>query len=412
MISTLKRRSPAAGLALALCLAGCGAKEEQPAKPVVEVRVARVETATVAHSLRASASIFPRAQASVAARVTATIRRLGVHKGEDVAAGQALAELENRDLVAQRQEAAAMVADARASLEKTTTGTLPADVERARGQLSITEAALNQARRIHDRREELYKAGAIPGRDLLTAETDVARAKAEYEVARQSLDLLEHQSGQRDIQMARSRLDQAEARLAGATAQLQFTEIRSPFAGTITEQFMYPGDMAKPDAPMLVVMDLSTVIARAQAPEAKAAALRGGQACAFSPSDSPAAVFAGRVTVVSRAVDPARRTVEVWCEIPNPTRALRANVFGEVTIQTGSDPGSLVVPQAAVEFAEGTAKGTVVVVDQGRIAHRREIEAGEVSDGRVQVRSGLKAGEVVVVEGGYGVPDGAEVRPQ
>ncbi|MGD0202190.1 MAG: efflux RND transporter periplasmic adaptor subunit, partial [Bryobacteraceae bacterium] len=163
MISTLKRRSPAAGLALALCLAGCGAKEEQPAKPVVEVRVARVETATVTHSLRAPGSIFPRAQASVAARVTATIRRLAVHKGEDVAAGQALVELENRDLVAQRQEAAAAVADARASLEKTTTGTLPADVQRARGQLSIAEAALNQARKIHDRREELYKAGAIPG---------------------------------------------------------------------------------------------------------------------------------------------------------------------------------------------------------------------------------------------------------
>jgi HlyD family secretion protein len=393
-----------------LVLAGCGGNEEKPAKPVVEVKVARAETATVRLSVEASATIFPLEQASVAGRITAPIRAVRARKGDRVSAGQVVAEIENRDLLAQRQEAVAAVADARASLEKTSAGTGPTDLEHARGLVATSEGALNQAQKIYERRQQLFKEGAIAGRDLLTAETDLARAKTEHEVAVKSLDLLKNQSGAQDVQMARSRLEQAEARLANASAQLQFTEIRSPLAGTVTEQFLYAGDMAQPNAPILTLMDLSVAVARAQVPEAQAAAVREGQACSFTPGDAPDARFFGRVAMVNQAVDAARRTIEVWCRIPNPKGALRANVFGNAAIETGDEPASVVVPQAAVQFVEGTLRGTVLVVDEKRVAHQRQVEAGQVSGGKVQIKSGLTAGELVVIEGGYGTPDGTEVK--
>lgn len=392
-----------------LLLAGCAARQEPESKPVVAVKVARVETSDVQISVQAPATIFPREQANIAARITAPISALGVRKGDDVKAGQVLALLENRDLLAQRAEAAAGVTDARASLEKTSAGTLPTDVERARGQLASAEAALNQAQKIYERRQQLFKEGAIPGRDLLLSQTDYAKAKTDYEVARKSLELLEQRSREQDLRMAQSRLEQAQARLASAEAQVVFTEIRSPFAGTVTEQFMYPGDMAKPDAPLFTVMDLSVVVARAQVPEAQAAAIRQGQACVFTPVDSPGAAFPGQVSVVNRAVDLARRTIEVWCQIPSP-KSLRAGAFGHLAIRTGVEPNSLSVPLAAVQFLEGTAKGTVLVVDAKRIAHTREVETGQTFQNRVQIKRGLTAGELVVVEGGYGTPDGTEVR--
>lgn len=395
---------------LACLLAGCSARPEAEIKPVVQVKVARAETATVQLSVEAPATVFPREQANVAARITAPIRKLLVRKGDNVAAGQALAELENRDVAAQRQEAEAAVTDARANLDKVSTGTLPTDVERARGQLATAQAALNQAQKIYDRRQELFNAGAIPGRDLLTAETDLSRARTDYEVALKSLDLLQKQSGAQDVRIARSRLEQAEARLATATVQLQFTEIRSPFAGAVTEQFMYSGDMANPGAPIFTVMDLSTVVARAQAPEGSSAAVRNGQPCSFTALDAPRTAFPGRISVVNKAVDPARRTIEVWCEIPNPGSALRGNVFGAVIVRTGSQPDSVVVPQPAVQLVEGTSKGSVLVVDDKRIAHKRDVETGQISGGKVQATAGLKAGELIVVEGGYGIPDGTEVR--
>ena len=391
-------------------LAGCGARQEETAKTVVEVKVALAETATVRLSVEAPATVFPLQQAAITARITAPIRSIAVRKGEDAAAGQVLAELDSRDLASQRQGAEAEVTEARANLEKTTAGTLPADIERARGQLISAEAALNQAQKIHERRAELAKQGAIPGRDLLAAETDLAKATADRDVARKSIEVLQHQSGEADTRMAESHLKQAQARLETAAAGLQFAEIRSPFAGVVTEQFLYPGDLAQPSAPILTLMDLTTAVARAQVPEAQAAAVRPGQPCAFAPGDSPEARFSGRISMVNQAVDPARRTVEAWCRIPNPSRALRANVFGNVTIETGSEPGSVVAPQPAVQFAEGTSHGTVMVVDDKRVAHKRDVETGQVFDGKVQMKSGLKAGERVVVEGAYGLPDGAEVK--
>ncbi len=397
-------------LGLCLFLAGCGARQEEQAKPVVEVKLASAETATVRLSLEAPATVFPLQQAAIAARITAPIRSIAARKGESAAAGQVLVELDSADLVAQRQEAEAAVSEARASLEKTRGGTLPADIERAHGQLVTAEAALNQAQKTYDRRQDLFKQGAIPGRDLLAAETDLAKARADRDVAQKAFDVQQHQSGEGDIRMAESRLKQAQAHLETAAAQLQFTEIHSPFAGAVTDQLMYPGDMAQPGAPILTLMDLSTAVARAQVPETQATAVRAGQPCEFAPGDAPGSRFGGRISMVNEAVDPARRTIEVWCRIPNPSRALRANVFGNLAIETGSEPGSVVVPQTAVQFAEGTSSGTVLLVDEKRIAHKRDIEAGRVFDGKVQIKSGLKAGDRVVVEGGFSLPDGTEVK--
>src|SRR5262249_59408756 len=122
-----------------------------------------------------------------------------------------------------------------------------------------------------------------------------------YEVARKSVDLIEKQSSDKDIRIAQSRLDQAKAKLAGIVAQLEFTEIRSPFAGVITEQMMFPGDMAKPDAPIFTVMNLSVAVARAQAPEAESRAVRQGQACGFAPGDQAGGAFPGHVTTINHA---------------------------------------------------------------------------------------------------------------
>jgi len=389
---------------LILALAGCGSKPEEAAKPVVAVKVARVEKTVVPVVVRAPATVYPREQANIAARITAPVRELRARMGDEVAAGQVLAVLESRDLAGQRQESAAAVTDARVTLDRLKNGTLPGDLERARGQVATAEAALGQAQKIYERRKELFNEGAIPGRDLLVSETDFAKAKTESEVAKKSLDLIQNQSGERDIKISQSKVDQAEARLTTSKAQLDFAEIRSPFAGTVTAQNVYPGDMAKPDAVMFTVMDLSVVVARAQVPEGEAGAVKVGQRCEYEMG------AAGKVTVVSKAVDAARRTVEVWCEIPNGTRALRGNVFGNVAIHTGDIPDGLVVPLAAVQFEEGTSKGTVFVADEKKVAHKREVETGQKFEGKVQIRSGVAAGEMVIVEGGYGLAEGMEVK--
>jgi multidrug efflux pump subunit AcrA (membrane-fusion protein) len=395
-----------------LGLAGCGSQEEPPPKPVVEVKIAKADVAEVRITVRAPAYVFAREQANINARITAPIQKLLVRKGDDVAAGQVLAQLDNRDLLAQRAEAMAAVTDAEANLQRVTSGTLPTDVERARGEAASTEAALNQAQKFYERRRQLFEQGAIPQRDLLLSETELAQAKANHEVAARALDLLQNQSRDKDILMAKSKVEQAQARLALIKAQLDFAEIRSASAGTVTEQFMFPGDMAKPDAPIFTVMDLTVAVARAQIPEAEAAGVRAGETCTFVPADAAGTSFDGRISVVNQAIDPARRTVESWCEIPNSKRALRAGAFGQVLIVTGVVPKSVVVPSAAVQFVEGANKGVVMVASEKGVAVKKEVETGEVFDGKVRIKSGLAAGESVIVLGAYGLTEGTQIRLQ
>jgi HlyD family secretion protein len=378
----------------------------------VEVKVAKAATADVRIIVRASASVFAREQANISSRLTAPIRKLLVRKGDSVAAGQVLAQLDNQDLLAQRDEAVAAVTDADANLQRVSSGTLPTDIERARGQAVSAEAALNQAQKIYDRRHQLFDQGAIPQRDLLVSQTDLVQANVAAEVARKSLDLLQNQSRDKDILIAKSKVEQAQARLSFVKAQLEFAEIRSVSAGTITEQFMFAGDMAKPDAPLFTIMDLSIVVGRAQIPESEAGAVRVGQSCAFVPSDDKGASFSGRVSMVNQAVDPARRTIEAWCEIPNPKRALRSGAFGHAAFVTAIAPKSVVVPLTAVQLIEGTKKGFVMIVGEKEAAVKKEVEIGEVFDGTVQIKTGVTAGDSVIVQGAYGLPDGTQIRVQ
>ena len=368
-----------------LLLAGCGhPRVDSEPKTVVEVKVTAAQVADVQLSVVAPATIYPREQASIASKITAPIRRLSARKGDKVAAGQVLAYLENRDLVAQRVEA----------------------LDRARADAASTAAALAQAQKNLDRRQKLYSQGAITARELLASQTELAQARANYDAAHKYLDLLVG-STPRESNHGSASGDPTPT--AFLNAQLAFAEIRSPFAGVLTDQFLYPGDMAKPDSPIFTLMDLSVAVARAQVPEGEIARVARGQACSFESVDSPGRRPSGRVSVVNQAVDPARRTVEVWCEIPNPQRSLRAGVFGTVTISVGRAEHAVVLPASAVQFQEGSTKGIALVVDQQHIAHVRKVEARPIQGGRVQIIHGIEAGETVVVEGGYGLPNGTQV---
>ena len=395
-------------MALASCGGGHG--EDPPAKrPTVAVKTAVAEGASVELTLRAPATIFPREQANITPRLTGVIRQLKVRKGDSVGAGASLASIESPDLAAQRDEAVAMVADAQANLEKSRRGTLPTELERARGAVETTRAALNQSQKIYDRRKALFDQGAIPNRDLLLSETELATSKVNFEVASRSLTLLEQQSQGQDLRIAEARVAQAKSRLATVAAQLQFADLRAPFAGVITEQFQYPGDLGQPSSPIFTLVDLSLVSARAQVPEADAARVAMGQPCIFSSGEGEAKAVPGRVSVINRAVDVQRRTVEIWCEIARPPAALRSGTFGSVAFATGRLQDTVLVPVTALQLEEGTSKGYVLVVDAKNIAHRAEVEVGDLQGEKRVILRGLKAGQTIVVEGGYELPDGAQV---
>lgn len=395
----------------ALASSGCNApQEEVEPELVVEVRTAQASARDVEVTVTAPATIYPVAEARVAPKLTAPIARLAVRKGDRVTKGQALAWLRSEDLDAQLAEAKAQVTDAEATLAKVSAGTLPTEMERAQGEVERTDAALAEAKQIFERRQALVAEGALPERDLLLAKTQYDQAQTASRVAKSSLELLSSQSRLQDMRIAESRLEQAKARLGLIEAQLGYTRIESPSNGVLTEQFLYPGDVARPDAPIFNVMDLSVAVARGQFPEEQTGGLRAGQACRFSAVDAPSEAHAGRLTVVNQAVDALKRTVEAWCEIPNGGAALKAGAYGDVSVVIRVHPDAVTVPPAAVQLGPDRKSGVVWTVDSGNLAHEANVEVGVVESDAVEIANGLEAGATVVVEGGYGLADGMAVR--
>jgi len=156
-------------------------------------------------------------------------------------------------------------------------------------------------------------------------------------------------------------LDSAKGKHQGAEAQLSYAEVRSPIAGVVADRPLYPGEMATPGTPLMVVMDISIVVARANVPVAQAASLKSA---ATQPSRRPIRASSCReITVVSPAVDPATTTVQVWVEAKNPGERLRAGVPVKISAVAQTIKDAILIPQTALLR---NAEGETVVMGSRR----------------------------------------------
>jgi len=133
------------------------------------------------------------------------------------------------------------------------------------------------------------------------------------------------------LRAANGQLASAKAKLAGSEAQLSYSEIRSPISGVITDRPLYPGEMASSTAPLLTVMDIAQVVAKAHIPQSDAALLKKGDKATLSITGVDTKLN-GTVTLVSPALDPNSTTVEIWVQAANPAQKLRPGMTTQLAI--------------------------------------------------------------------------------
>jgi RND family efflux transporter MFP subunit len=159
--------------------------------------------------------------------------------------------------------------------------------------------------------------------------------------------------------------------------------------------------------PLITVMDLSRVTARAHIPQKDAFLLKVGDQATIDVSglDKPTE---GKVTLVSPALDPNSTTVEVWVQAKNPDQTLKPGTSVRLSMVSETVPDALVVPASAVlTAADGSA--TVMVIGSDQHARQLAVKVGIRQDENVQILDGLKEGQSVVASGAYGLPDNTKV---
>lgn len=381
---------------------GCSS-DKGDKEPTVTVQVAPVEKTTIEHVVSTQAILFPLAQAAIVPKISAPVQKFLVKRGSPVREGQLLAVLENRDLSAAAQDTKGALDQAQAAYETTTAASLPEEIQKAEADEQQAKQALDAQQKVFESRQQLFDQGALPRKELDQSRLDFVTARNQYAIAKKHLDALNAIGKQQELKAAAGQLESAKGKYLGATAQLSYSEIRSPINGVITDRPLYPGEMASSTSPLLTVMDLSSVIARAHIPQSDAAALRVGDKGTMTVPgiDHP---IEGKVTVVSPALDPNSTTVEVWFEAKNPKHELKpgTSVALALTAQTIKD--ALVVPSSSILTAPDGSTTLMLAGSDGR-AHQQAVKLGIRNGDDVQVLEGVAANDKVVSTGAYGLPD-------
>ena len=390
-------------LFLLSCSSNSGEKEA-----AVPVQVVTVKKETLQRTVTAEAVLFPLQQAAITPKISAPVKAFYIKRGNKVHKGQLLAVLENSDLAAAAQENKGSYDQAQAAYETTTASDLPQEVHKAQLDAQAAKQLLAAQQKIYDSRQELFQQGAMPRKELDQAGVDLTNARNQYEIAQQHLDALMKVGKQQQLKSAAGQLESAKGKYLGSAAQLSYSEIRSPMDGVVADRPLYPGEMAAAGAPLLTVMDISQVIARAHIPQPEAALLKvGDKATVTVPGqENP---IEGKITVVSPALDPNSTTVEIWVQIKNADQRLKPGTSVQVSMLAQTIPDALVIPAAALLTAQDGNTSAMQVSGDDH-AYHKNVRVGIRQGDTVQIIEGLHSGDRVVASGAYGLPDKSKIK--
>jgi len=390
-----------------LGLSACSKSEGEP-EPVVSVQAEPVKQGAISQVITTDAVLFPINQATIVPKISAPVKKAYVARGARVHQGQLLITLENQDLAAAAEEARGNLEQAQATRDIATANALPEELQKAEWDAKTAQDNLDAQQKIVESRKVLLEQGAIPRKDYDAANLAFIQARAQYEQAKKHLDGLKAVGHQQELKSANAQLVAAQGKYNNAKSQLDYSNIVSPMNGVVADGPWYPGMMPPAGAPLITIMDISRMIAKAHIPQTQAALVKKGDDASIkvagSDDDLP-----GKVVLVSPALDPGSTTVEVWVEADNRKGLLRAGSSVIVSMVARTVPNALTVPAPALITDEEGKKSVMVIGSDGK-AHKRDIETGIQTATAVQVVNGLKAGEQVVSVGVYGLPDNTKVK--
>ena len=389
------------GLIAGTLLFGCAGNQPPAAAPPndITVDVALVRTTPIDLKVTADALLYPFAKADIPAKINSAVNKFYVERGSRVRAGQLLAELENKDLANAVVESKAAADQAEAVYQITARAGVAQEVQKAELDANAAKTAMDAQQKIYDARQELLKQGAISQKDVNDSLVTLTQMRNQYETALKHLNDLKSFARDEEIKAAAAQRDVAKAHQVSTQTQLGYSRIFSPITGVVTDRPLFEGEMPQNGAPLITVMDVSQVIARAHLSPADAALLHiGNSANVIFPG---LATAPGKVTQISFALDPTSTTVEVWIQAANPDGRLKPGSSVRVEAIARSVPNALVIPYAAVVTNTATGSTSVVVVDSQNKPTKKVVNLGIRDQGNVEVVDGLSSGERVVTTAAF-----------
>ena len=393
-----RRLARAVSLALiaGVAFAGCSKSEtaqargrDEAAKPI---KAEPVRQETVRRSVEVVGTLAAVDEATVSSEADGVVSRISVDLGDRVTAGQVMVELDREKAEYNFAEQKAAVARALAKYGASAPDQLPPieqtpDVQKA-------AAELLQAKQAFERAQELNKRQLVPRQTLDDAEATLTAKRAGYDSALQNAKNL------------RADIDASEASMKLADRQLRDTHIRAPFDGYVQRRLVNLGQLVKAPTPVMNIVRVDPLKVTAEIPERMAPWIHVGELVTLYVDAYPGQAITGKVSRISPAVNTQSRAFPFEALVPNGQAVLKPGTFARVHVESGKVDQVMTLSYAAIQYRYGVNR--VFVVDGDHLG-ARELKVGDRLGDRIEVVSGVKAGEMIAVTDVDKLADGLKV---
>ena len=401
-----------------------GAAAGEAAQPVVAVTTAKAVAREVPSYIQATGSLIADETSDVAPQTSGQVVATPVNVGAFVRQGDVLARLNQRDAALRLQQAQAGVAQAVAGVRQAEAriglqpggsfdaSTIP-EVRSANAALEQAEANLRLAEANERRYRELVQTGdvAMSVYDQYRTQRDTARAQVNN--ARQQLETainVARQSNQA-VQTAQAQVEAARSAVAIAQKAVADTVVRAPYAGYVSSRPVAVGEYVTPASVVATVLRTNPIKLDMQVPEADVPFVTPGMGVSLQVEAHGDRKFAGQVSAVNPAIDPASRSATVEALVENGDNALRSGMFATARIVRQGGSTAVFVPKAAVVSDQNTQSYRVFVI-QNDAAHLRVVQVGQEEGDTIQILSGVGADDTVATSNLNQLYEGARVRAE
>jgi multidrug efflux pump subunit AcrA (membrane-fusion protein) len=388
----------------------------------VAVTTARAESREVPSYVQATGSLVAEETSDVASQASGQVVSTPVNVGAFVRQGDVVARLNDRDARLRLQQAQAGVGQAVAAVRQAEArlGLQPGGSFQASAIPEVRAAGSNleeaQAQlRLAEANEKRYRALVETG-DVAMATYDQYRtardtARAQVNAARQQLEVVINTARQSNqaVQSAMAAVESARAQVAIAQKAVADAVIRAPYAGYISNRPVAVGEYITPASIVATVLRTNPIKLQLLVPEADAPHLSPGMGVSLEVDAFRDRKFAGSISAINPAIDPASRSATVEALVQNPDNSLRSGMFATARIAREGGNRAVYVPRAAVLNDPNTQSYRVFVI-QGDTAKLRVVQIGPEEGEMIQILSGVEPDEVVATNNTQQLFEGARVR--
>ena len=362
----------------------------------VPVQVRTPAVVERAESVSASGSVEGSETADVAFQVAGRVARVLVEEGQHVSKGQLLAEIEPTDYRNAFNAAAAQKEAAVAVEHRADAGVRRQELQQARIELERAEDEYTRMKFLVERK-------SLPPNDF-------QKIEAAYKAAKERYDMAQEGTRKEDRAAAAAQAQAAGAQVSEESKRLSDTRLAAPISGNISMRRIDPGQTVAAGMTVLSIVELNPVKVRVGVPEAEIGKVHQGAAAEVSAPSLGGRCFTGKVAIIGVAAEAASRTYTVKILVPNPGPVLLAGMVAEARIIGPAKIHALTLPaEAVVPDPQGAPNVYVYTAERKRVYARR-VEVGQPVGKEVEIRSGLRGDEEIVVGGQQKLREGSLVE--